>query len=118
MDIEQIRNYCMARKGATEDFAFGEDTLLFRVCNKIFACLDLTRPDRVTLKCDPERALELREHYEGIEGAWHWNKRYWNEVHFDSDVPDALILELVDHSLAEVLRKLPKKTQAAYEADL
>jgi len=116
MDIEQLRDYCLSRKGATEDTAFGEDILLFRVYNKIFACLDLGRPDRVTLKCDPERALELRERYEGIDGAWHWNKRYWNDVRFDRDVPDALILELVDHSLAEIIRKLPKKTQAEYAA--
>lgn len=116
MNIEQIRDYCLSRKGATEDSAFGEDYLLFRVYNKIFACLDLERPDRVTLKCDPDRAVELRERYEGISGAWHWNKRYWNDVRFGGDVPDALILELVDHSLAEILRKLPKKTQAEYAA--
>lgn len=114
MNIEQMRDYCLSRKGATEDSAFGEDHLLFRIYDKIFACLSLNRPDCVTLKCDPERALELREHYAGIEGAFHWNKRYWNDVRFDADVPDELILELVDHSISEVLRKLPKRIQAEY----
>ena len=59
---------------------------------------------------------ELRDQYRGIQGAFHWNKKYWNEVHFDTDVPDDLILQLIDHSLSEVLRKLPKKTQAEYAA--
>ncbi len=116
MDIENIRNYCLAQKMATEDMAFGPDGILFRVYGKIFAYVDLNRPDLVVLKCDPDYAAELREHYKGIRGAWHWNKRYWNEVHFDSDVDDALALHLVDHSLAEVLKKLPKKTQAEYAA--
>ncbi len=114
MDIERIREYCLSRKKATEDMAFGPDGLLFRIYGKIFAYLDLERPDRVVLKCDPDYALELRERHEGICGAWHWNKRYWNEVRFDSDVDDELIFRLVDHSLSEVLKKLPKKIQAEY----
>ncbi len=116
MDIERIREYCLSRKKATEDMAFGPDGILFRIYGKIFAYIDLERPDLVVLKCDPEYAQDLRAHYEGIRGAWHWNKRYWNEVHFDSDVDDELILHLVDHSLSEVLKKLPKKTQAEYAA--
>lgn len=116
MDIESIRQYCLSRKGATEDSPFGEEYLVYRVFQKIFACIDLTRPQLVALKCDPERAAGLREHYEGITGAWHWNKRYWNDVRFDADVDDALILELVDHSVSEVVRKLPRKLQAEYAA--
>lgn len=116
MNIETIRQYCLSKPLATEDSAFGPDGVLFRVYNKIFAYIDLERPELVVLKCDPDRAVQLRDAYSGIGGAWHWNKKYWNEVHFDTDVPDELILELVDHSLAEVLRKLPRKTQQAYEA--
>lgn len=116
MDIESIREHCLGLREVTEDMPFGPDTLVFRIYNKIFACLDLTRPDLIALKCDPERAIELRERYRGIEGAWHWNKRFWNDVYFESDVPDALIRELVEHSLHEVLRKLPVRVQREYAA--
>ena len=116
MNIETIRDYCLAKPLATEDTAFGPDTVLFRIYNKIFACIDLERPDLVVVKCDAEYALQLREQYSGIRPAWHWNKRYWNEVCFDCDVDAALIFRLIDHSLAEVLKKLPKKTQQAYAA--
>lgn len=109
MDIEQIRHYCLAKKGATEDMAFGPDTLLFRVCNKIFACIDLNRPQLVVLKCEPDYAIELRDQYSSICGAWHWNKKHWNDVHFGADLSDALILQLVDHSYNIVVEKLPKK---------
>ena len=116
MNIETIRDYCLAKPLTTEDTAFGPDTVLFRIYDKIFACIDLERPDLVVVKCDAEYALQLREQYSGIRPAWHWNKRYWNEVCFDCDVDDALIFRLIDHSLAEVLKKLPKKTQQAYAA--
>ncbi len=114
MNIETVREYCLSLPLVTEDTAFGPDYILFRVYNKIFACLDLTRPDRVALKCDPDRAIALRDAYAGIDGAWHWNKRYWNDVVFDADVSDDVILQLIDHSLDEVLKKLPKKTQTEY----
>lgn len=116
MDIETIRTYCLSKPLATEDSAFGPEGVLFRVYNKIFAYIDLDRPDLVVLKCDPDRAIELRDAYSGIAGAFHWNKKYWNEVHFDTDVPDELVLQLVDHSLDEVLRKLPKRLQTEYAA--
>lgn len=114
MNIEQIRNYCLSQPLATEDSAFGEDIILFRIYHKIFACINLNRPDRIVLKCQPDYAIELRDQYNGICEAWHWNKKYWNEVLFDTDVPDTLILSLTDHSLQEVLHKLPKKTQKEY----
>lgn len=114
MDIEIIRNYCLSKPLATEDSAFGPEGVLFRVYNKIFAYLDLERPELVVLKCDPDYAIELRDRYAGIQGAWHWNKRYWNDVRFNLDVPDQLILELIDHSLSEVLKKLPKRLQNEY----
>ena len=116
MNIQTVRQYCLAKPLATEDSAFGPEGVLFRVYNKIFAYIDLEKPYLVVLKADPDYAIELRDQYRGIQGAFHWNKKYWNEVHFDTDVPDDLILQLIDHSLSEVLRKLPKKTQAEYAA--
>lgn len=114
MDIETIHNYCMSKPLATEDSAFGDDCLLLRVYNRIFAFLDFEKPNLVVLKCDPDYAITLRDEYQGIAGAFHWNKKYWNEVHFDADVPDDLIYRLVDHSLSEVLKKLPKRTRTEY----
>lgn len=110
INIEQIRDYCLQKTGATEDQAFGEDGLLFRVKGKVFAYLNLERPDCVTLKCDPDHAIALRDSYQGVCGAWHWNKRHWNDVQLDADVPADVILSLVDHSYEEVVRALPKKT--------
>lgn len=114
MDIETIRAYCLSKPLATEDSAFGPEGILFRVYGKIFAYLDLDHPDLVVTKCAPDYALELRDRYVGIRGAWHWNKKYWNEIEFETDVPDNMIFELIDHSLQEVLKKLPKKKQEEY----
>lgn len=110
MNIEEIREYCLGKPQATEDFPFDETTLVFRVMNKIFACISLDNPDWFCLKCDPDYAIELRDRYSGITGAFHWNKKYWNQLDITHEnVPDKLILELIDHSYDEVVKKLPKK---------
>ncbi len=109
MNIEKFREYCLSKPHVTEDFPFDDDVLTFRICNKIFAVVSMSRPDMATMKCDPERAIDLREQFSAIEGAFHWNKKYWNQVHFNSDASDKLILELVDHSYDEVVKKLSKK---------
>lgn len=114
MNIEEIREYCLSLPMATEDMAFGEDHLLFRVCDKIFACLDLDDADQIALKADPDYAIELREHHPEIEPAWHWNKKYWNQIHLNGTLPDDFIHQLVRHSYAEVVAKLPKRTKTTY----
>ena len=113
MNIEDIREYCLQKPHTDEAFPFDETTLVFRLMGKIFACVDLERPNLVVLKCEPDYALELRDQYRGIEGAWHWNKRHWNQIYFDRDVPDTLIYELIDHSYGEVYKKLPRKVKEA-----
>ena len=110
MNIEDIRLYCLSKPGVSEDCAFGPQTILFRLCGKIFACVDLNRPNLVVCKSEEDTAEKLRMHYRGINGAWHWNKRYWNEVDLDADVSDKMILELVDTSYRLVCSHLPKKT--------
>lgn len=80
MDIETAREYSLSKKATTEDLPFGEDVLVIRVMGKMFLCINLNTPDRITMKCEPEYALELRERYNAIEGAWHFNKKYWNQV--------------------------------------
>ena len=110
MDIEEVRIYCLNKKGVTEDMAFGPDTLLFRLCNKIFACIDLKRPNLVVAKMEEETALELRERYRGIVGAWHWNKKHWSDVSLDADVEENLVKKILDDSYELIRTKLPKKT--------
>ncbi len=110
MTIDNFMERCLSMKGATEDFPFDETTLCFRVGGKIFALTDLEDlPRRANLKCDPERAVELREQYEGIVPGYHMNKKMWNTVFFDSDAPDELIYELVTHSYELVFGSLSKK---------
>ena len=114
MDIIAARDYCLSLKGAEEDTPFGPDWIVFRVMGKMFACIDLNRPTCITVKCEPDYAGELRERYDGIEPAWHFNKRHWNQVWFDRDVDDELVRRLIRHSLDEVVRKMTRKQREAY----
>lgn len=117
MNIEQLRDFCIAKKGVTEHFPFDEVTLVFKVMNKMFALSSLDKWERgeesINLKCDPEKASALREAYEGINPGWHMNKRLWNTVTINnSDVSDDLVRELINHSYDLVIQGLTKKTQA------
>ena len=109
MNIETIREYCLSLPQATEDFPFDETTLVFRVLGKIFACLNLERSEWLTLKCDADYAIELRESHSEIEPAWHWNKKYWNQVNLNGMLEDDMIKGLVRHSYNEVVKKLKKQ---------
>ena len=109
MNIETIREYCLSLPQATEDFPFDETTLVFRVLGKIFACLDLERSEWLTLKCNADYAIELRESHSEIEPAWHWNKKYWNQVNLNGMLEDDMIKGLVRHSYNEVVKKLNKQ---------
>ncbi len=108
MNISDFREYCLAKKGAIESFPFDEKTLVFKVI-KMFALTDIEGFKSVNLKCNPERAIELRETYQGIKPGFHMNKTHWNTVSIDSDVPEKLILELIDHSYDLIVNSLTKK---------
>lgn len=112
MDIESAREYCLGKVAATEEFPFDDSTLVFKVMGKMFACMPLERPDMLILKCDADRAIELRERYSAIEAAWHFNKKYWNQ-HTISALDDRLMMELIDHSYDEVVKKFirPKREE-------
>ena len=114
MDIEALRQYCLSKKAVTECFPFDETTLVFKVVDRMFLLVDLEHPDCVSMKCNPDYAIELREHYNGIEGAYHFNKKYWNQVALNSDVPDSLIRDLIDHSYEEVVGKFTKKQRDVF----
>lgn len=115
MDVESVREYCLGKKAVTEGFPFDETSLVVKVMDKMFALISLDSADRISLKCDPEYALELREKYDGVEGAYHFNKKYWNQVFFDRDVDGKLLKQLIDHSYDEVIKKFTKKTRAEYD---
>lgn len=113
MNIESIREYCLSLPMTTEDMAFGEDYLLLRVCDKIFACIGLVRTDYFVVKADPDYAVELRERHAEIEPAWHWNKRYWIQISLTGQLTDDFIRSLIRHSYARVVEKLPGRVKAA-----
>lgn len=110
MDIEQFRQYCLSKPDATEDFPFDEVTLCLRVGGKIFAITGLdSEVFTVNLKCDPERALALREQYPEVQPGFHMNKKHWNTVDFTGALGNALLRELIDHSYDLVQRSLKRK---------
>lgn len=117
MNIEEFRNYCMAKKGVTEGFPFDGETLVFKVLGKMFALAPLERrPSQVNLKCEPERAISLREEYDGIIiPGYHMSKVHWNTLYIDQLNP-ALLKELIDHSYDLVFSKLPKKLKATIQS--
>ncbi len=108
MNIEELRDYCISKKGVTESFPFDEVTLVFKVGNKMFALTNLDGEPSINLKCDPERAIELREQYSSIIPGYHMNKTHWNTVIIDSSIPIKLLTELIDHSYKLILDSLPK----------
>ena len=110
MNLEELREYCLSLPHVTEDMPFGEDILVFRICNRIFVLTSLESvPLRVSLKCDPERAIELREEFPNkIVAGYHLNKKHWNTVLLEG-LPPALIKEMIQHSYDQVLAKVPKK---------
>jgi predicted DNA-binding protein (MmcQ/YjbR family) len=109
MNPELIRNYCLQKKGVTEELPFDEDSPVYKVMGKIFAITNLTPPYSINLKCDPEKAVELRERYEAVTPGYHMNKTHWNTIDLESDIPSKLIKEWIDHSYELVFNGLPQK---------
>lgn len=113
MNIEQFRNYCLAKAGVTEEFPFGEETLVFKVMGKMFALADVTLFESINLKCDPEQAVQLREQYPAVIPGYHMNKKHWNTVVMDGSLADKLVKTWIDNSYNLVVDSLPAKTKAA-----
>lgn len=108
MNIEDFRDYCLAKAGVTEETPFGPDTLVFKVGGKIFALTNIETFESFNLKCEPIRALQLREEYEAIKPGYHMNKKHWNTVLVNSEVPHSLFIQLIDHSYNLVYAGLSK----------
>ncbi len=113
MNVEELRNFCVDKKGVTEEFPFDEHTLVFKVMGKMFALVPLERiPSQCNLKCDPERAIALREEYDGdITPGYHMSKVHWNTLFLENLPPD-LIMQLVNHSYDLVVSKLTKNLRS------
>lgn len=109
MTLDSLHQYCMQKQGVEPCFPFDQTTLVFKVYGKMFALVDVDLFDSINLKCDPEKAIELRESYMAIEGGFHMNHKHWNTIHFNQDVSDQLLFELIDHSYLLVYQGLPKK---------
>ncbi|QJW89714.1 MmcQ/YjbR family DNA-binding protein [Spirosoma taeanense] len=109
MNTETLREYCIAKPGVTESFPFDEVTLVFKVGGKMFALLDTeSRPTTINLKCDPERAVQLREEYAAVTAGYHMNKIHWNTVTLDGSVRSRDMQDWIDHSYELVKKSLPK----------
>jgi predicted DNA-binding protein (MmcQ/YjbR family) len=116
MNIEQFRNFCLSFSGVTEEFPFDENTLVFKVMGKMFALCDVDEFESVNLKCDPVKAIELRETYPGIIiPGYHMNKKHWNTVSMKHNLPDNLIDEWITDSYNLVVAGLTKKEREKLE---
>jgi len=109
MNIEEYRAFCLNKKGVTEGFPFGEETLVFKVMNKMFALTGVESFASVNLKCDPELAIELREEFYSIIPGYHMSKKHWNTIEMEGDVTDNKIYELIDLSYNLVVKGMTKK---------
>ena len=114
MNIEEIREYCISKPAVSEGFPFNDTALVFKVAGKMYALLDLSEDSRgISLKCDPELAIELREQYPEVTPAWHFNKQHWNGVNLGGSITFAQIKEWIDHSYDIVVESLPKSKREA-----
>lgn len=116
MNIQQLYELCLAKKGVTEHFPFDEDTLVFKVGGKMFALASLkaweNQQPKINLKCEPEKALQLRAEYAEITPGYHMSKIHWNTIAVNQSVTDKMIIELINHSYELVFKSLTKKLQA------
>lgn len=112
MNIEELREYCLSKAAVTEHLPFDDVTLVFKVGGKMFALIPTDEPElSISLKCDPDRALELREHHPTITGAYHMNKVHWNTVRMGPGITDGLLKQWIDQSYELIVASLPRKVR-------
>lgn len=115
MNIEELYDYCISIPGVEPTFPFDEVTLVMKLMGKMIALIPLDAEVKsISLKCDPVKAIELREQYSSVQAAFHMNKRYWNSIELSGDMLDEEIKQWIHHSIDEVLKKMPKKKQKEY----
>jgi len=111
MNIEEFREYCLSKKDVTECFPFDDVTLVFKVKGKMFALTNTDEEFSVNLKCDPEKAIELREHFSSVQPGYHMDKKHWNTIIPDTSLTDELLKKWTDDSYELVVKKLPKSAK-------
>jgi predicted DNA-binding protein (MmcQ/YjbR family) len=116
MDVERFRKHCLVKKGVTEEFPFGEETLVYKVMGKVFCLTGLEDFSSVNLKVDPEQGVELREQYPAVQPGYHMNKKHWITVLLDGSIPDRLLLQWVDTSYDLVAAGLTKTQKSALKS--
>jgi len=116
MNIEEYRNYCISKKGVTEDFPFDNKTLVFKVMGKMFALTDVEMFTSINLKCNPETAIILREEYTAVLPGYHMNKKHWNTIQMDNSIADKIVYKWIDESYDLVVLSLTKKVQQELES--
>lgn len=118
-DLERIREALLSYPETSEETPFGPEVLVYKIAGKMFATLSPEDvPVPMNLKCDPDRAVELRDEHEAINPGYHMNKRHWNTLQLDGSLPDSLVLELIRHSLDCVLTGCTKAVRERIQADL
>jgi predicted DNA-binding protein (MmcQ/YjbR family) len=115
MNAELIREYCLKKKEVTESFPFNDTALVFKVHGKMFLLLSLETSLSLSLKCDPEKAINLRERYSSVIPGYHFNKKHWNTIYIDGSIDEKLIFDWIDHSYELVIRKFPKSIRELLE---
>jgi len=108
MTLDHFREYCLSFKGTTEELPFDENTLVFKVLGKMFALCNMMSFEFTNLKCDPEKAVNLREEHTEVTPAWHMNKKHWNSVSFIGDLSDQQIENWIEDSYNLVVKNMPK----------
>ncbi len=115
MNIEELYDYCLRSPLVETTFPFGEETLVLKVLGKMVALIPLDAEVKsISLKCNPEKAIALREKYSCVKAAYHMNKKHWNSIELEGDMPDEELKEWFQHSIEEVVKKMPKKLQEEF----
>jgi predicted DNA-binding protein (MmcQ/YjbR family) len=115
MNIEELRDYCLSKKGVTESLPFDETTLVYKVMGKMFALTDTEDAFSMNLKCEPEMAIELREKYPAVQPGYHMNKKHWNTIYIDGSISDEVLKSWIDDSYSLIVSSLIKKDRVALD---
>ncbi len=116
MNIEEYRAYCISKPGVTEEFPFDNETLVFKVVGKVFALTNISEFGSLNLKCDPEKAVELRDRYLAVIPGYHMNKKHWNTILFDGSITDKLLKQWIDDSYNLVVLGLSKRDKLSLQS--
>ncbi|MCF6366055.1 MAG: MmcQ/YjbR family DNA-binding protein [Bacteroidales bacterium] len=111
MNIENFREYCLSKKAVSESFPFDKTTLVLKVLDKMFALTDLEDDFSINLKCEPEKAILVREKYNAVKEGYHMNKKHWNTIIIDGSIPDSKLKKWIDDSYNSVVSKMTKKNR-------